>query len=174
MIYLLVGPSGSGKSTLGSCLRDMDIKELISHSTRPMRKGEVLGNPYYFVTREQFKTVPMVEETEYNGNLYGTSLAEVAWVMGKYKDCFAIVDAHGVKAFREVYGELVKVIYIYAPSEVLIDRMRVRGDSEKQITSRIVHALATGEMSNLSIADYCIINKDLDDAVRQLKAIVGG
>lgn len=39
-IFILVGPSGSGKDTLGSFLIQEGIPELISHTTREMRKGE--------------------------------------------------------------------------------------------------------------------------------------
>lgn len=172
MIYLLLGPSGSGKSTLGSCLRDMGIPELISHSTRPMREGESEGNPYHFVTREQFEQIPMVEYTKYAGNLYGTSKAEVERVLSRGSSAFVIVDRHGVEAFKELYGYLVRVIYVYAPTSVLWQRMEDRGDSIQSIRERLKHAVMTGETNNFNIADYCILNKDLDASIRQLKAII--
>lgn len=172
MIYLLLGPSGSGKSTLGSCLRDMGMPELISHSTRLMREGESECNPYHFVTREQFEQIPMIEYTEYAGNLYGTSKAEVERVLSRGSSAFVIVDRHGVEAFKEIYGDLVKVIYVYIEPMSLWERMKTRGDDDKLIRSRILHAIATGELNNLNIADYCILNKDLDASIRQLKAII--
>lgn len=172
MIYLLLGPSGSGKSTLGSCLRDMGMPELISHSTRPMREGESEGNPYHFVTREQFEQIPMIEFTEYAGNLYGTSKAEVERVIARGSSAFVIVDRHGVDAFSDLYRELVRVIYVYVPVSVLWQRMADRGDSLELINERIKHAVVTGETNNFDIADFCIINRDLDASIRQLKAII--
>lgn len=174
MIYLLLGPSGSGKTTLSSCLRDFDIPELISHSTRPMRKGESEANPYYFVTREQFEQIPMIESTEYNGQLYGTSKQEVERVLSSNSSAFAVVDRHGVEQFKHIYGELVKVIYIYIPPKLAAERMKSRGDSEDDIADRIRHAFHSGEFDNLEIADCCIVNKELDASLRQLKAIVEG
>lgn len=174
MIYLLLGPSGSGKTTLASCLRDLNVPELISHTTREPRKGEVEGITYYYVSRLQFEAIPMIETTEYNGQLYGTSLAEINRVMKSNKDSFAIVDSVGVKQYRQAYGEQVKVIYVYAPASELIKRMEARGDNAEVIAQRIQHALATGEMDNLGIADYCIVNKDLRESIRQLIAIVMG
>lgn len=174
MMYLLLGPSGSGKSTLGSSLRDMNVPELISHSTRQPRKGESEMNPYYFVTREQFEQIPMIESTEYNFNLYGTSIAEVERVLSFNGSAFAIMDKHGIEQMRALYGKQVKVIYVYVPVKLAVERMRARGDSEDDIADRIRHAFRSGEFDNLDIADYCIVNKELDESLRQLKAIVGG
>ena len=69
-IYVLMGPSGSGKTTLGMKLREIGIPELISHSTRPMRKGEKHGNPYYFVTKSEFYLLEKIEQTCYAVNFY--------------------------------------------------------------------------------------------------------
>ena len=173
-IYLLIGPSGSGKTTLAQCFKDLDIPEIKSHSTRPMRKGESEGSPYYFVNREQFDKIPMIEETEYNFNLYGTSIAEVERVLSFNGSAYAIVDRAGTEQFKALYGDSVKVVYIYVPVKLAVERMRARGDSEDNIADRVRHAFRSGEFDNLGIADYCIVNKDLDESLRQLKAIVGG
>ena len=174
-IYLLVGSSGSGKSTLGRYIKQMGIPELISTTTRPPRKGEVEGENYYFVTPEEFTRIPMVEFTPYdsNGYVYGTSQAEIDRVSSFSDTCFAIVDREGVKQYRERFGPIVKVIYIYAPPLELKERMIKRGDPIAKVRQRIRHAIASGESDNIKLADYCIINKDLESAVKQLEAIVG-
>lgn len=175
-IYLLLGPSGSGKSTLAEHLKEIGIPEVKSHTTRSIRPGEVpadQGGTYHFVTEEEFKKIEMIEETNYNGNLYGTSKQEAdLWVNSSSK-CFAIVDAHGVEQFRAIYGDLCKVIYIYLPLLELIERMKARGDSREDISKRVVHALLTGEMENFDIADYVIVNRDLAESKRQLRFAVG-
>jgi guanylate kinase len=174
VIYLLLGPSGSGKTTLSQHLKEMGIPELISHSTRQPRSGESEGSPYYFVTREQFGNIPMIESTEYNGQLYGTSIAEIERVLSSGGSAFTVVDKHGCEEFKRLYGDLVKIIYVYAPAKLLADRMRARGDSEDAIADRIRFAIKSGEFDNIEIADYCIVNKDLQASIRQLKAIVEG
>lgn len=173
-IYLLIGPSGSGKTTLGNCLKQLGIPEIVSHTTRPKRKGESLGNPYYFVTLSDFLEIDMIEHTEYNGFLYGTSVAEIESKLSDNRNTYAIVNSDGVRAFKDQYGEIVKVIYVYASAKQLVENMRKRGDDEDSIAERIIHAYKTGEFDNIELADYCIINKGLAKAIAQLKAIVEG
>jgi guanylate kinase len=174
-IYLLLGSSGVGKTTLGNYLKQMGIPELISTTTRPPRKGEVHGENYYFVTPKEFIDTPMVEFTPYDasGFVYGTSQAEIDRVSSFSDVCFAIVDKIGVEQYREKFEDKVKVIYIYAPPIILMDRMTKRGDPMEKINQRIRHAVSTRENENIKLADFCIVNKDLDSAVRQLWAIVG-
>ena len=172
MIYLLLGPSGTGKTTLAQYLKELGIPELVSHTTRLMRPGEVQGKTYYFVKFEDFEQIEMIEQTKYNHHLYGTSKQEVERVLSSSGSAFAIVDRHGIEQYKAIYGDLVKTIYVWVPAELAIERMIRRGDDEDSIVGRIRHAFRSGEFDNLDIADYCIVNKDLEASVRQLEAIM--
>jgi len=56
-LIIFSGPSGSGKDTLLAKLfeRHPEIKLSISSITRPMREGEVEGQKYHFISREEFE-----------------------------------------------------------------------------------------------------------------------
>ena len=70
----------------------------VPHTTRPRRQFEVNGRDYHFVeSREQMETDiqshKFIEAGQYNGNLYGTSVASVKEVAERGKHC--ILDVSG-------------------------------------------------------------------------------
>jgi len=71
MIYVIIGPSGSGKTTLGDYFRSLGMNELVSHTTRKMRPGEVDGISYHYVTEEEISVIDKIEESVYAGIKYG-------------------------------------------------------------------------------------------------------
>ena len=57
VLIVLSGPSGVGKGTVRKALfeePDIDFQYSISMTTRQPRNGEVNGEDYFFVTREEF------------------------------------------------------------------------------------------------------------------------
>ena len=56
-LFLIVGPSGSGKSSVLHGLKKLrdDFIYPLSATTRPMREGEVDGDIYHFLSKEEFK-----------------------------------------------------------------------------------------------------------------------
>jgi len=79
VLIVLSGPSGVGKGTVRKALfeeTDIDFQYSISMTTRNPREGEMNGEDYFFVTREEFeKNIAegnMLEYAEYVGNYYGT------------------------------------------------------------------------------------------------------
>ena len=55
-LYIVSAPSGAGKTSLVKALLDAQpqVRVSVSHTTRPMRPGEVDGVNYHFVSREEF------------------------------------------------------------------------------------------------------------------------
>lgn len=157
MIFIIMGPSGSGKTQVGEYLKKIGMEELVSHTTRTPRTGEVNGKAYHFVDERTFALVDKVEESVYAGNRYGVSKDEVKTKCA-HGDVFAVTDINGAMAFKRIYKEKVKVIYIYSSPGTLRKRMKARGDSKEAIRKRFLNYLQKGEPFNRFFANIVIDN----------------
>lgn len=170
-IYVLMGASGSGKTTVGNYLKDLGIPEIISHTTRPKREGEIEGVTYYYVTEKEFEKIPKVEEVQYGKHYYGISKEEIDLKLKSSDRLFVICDVHGMEQVKSHYPDEVTVIYLYTTIEEMVKRMKNRGDSDENIQLRIEYAEKTNELGNGILADFIVENEDLEktkDAVRNI------
>lgn len=176
-IFIISGPSGVGKDTLvqAAIERSENLKEAISATTRPPRKGEQDGKNYYFMHRGKFCQMiedgEFLEYFEYCGNLYGTLKSEVTRKSKAGINVILILDVNGAKSIKEQLPESV-TIFISPPSlNVLEGRLRARGlDSDEQIQRRLREVQR--EMECRSWYDYTLVNDDLEVAIRQLESII--
>lgn len=135
-MIILVGKSASGKTEIAKRLKSLyGIVKAVTHTTRPMRKGEKDGVDYHFVGKEEFlhlaKEGAFVETTEYNGNFYGCSKKEIA--EGK---C-VVVDPSGLRSFKALGDKRVVTFALLASEETRRKRMESRGDEPADIDRRI-------------------------------------
>ena len=158
MIYIVMGPSGSGKTLVGEYLKEKGMKELVSHTTRLPRPGEVQGVSYHFVDEVTFQQTKKVEASAYAGNWYGVSEKEVE-DKTKLGDVFAVIEIHGALAFKKMYGEKVKIFYIASGPRDLRRRMAHRGDTKESIRKRMVIYRKNGEACQDRHADAVLVNK---------------
>mgnify|MGYP001161904937 CR=1 FL=1 len=171
-IFILVGPSGSGKTTLGEYLKSKGIPELVSHTTRKKRKGEIDGVTYYFISKKEFDALEKIEYSEYDGNFYCLSKKEVEEKLLKFNSVFAITDIHGVQQIKKHYPNEGVAIFIETTIDERVDRMKKRGDSKENIASRVAHAIINDELENGKYCDYIIRNDKLQKAKLALNRII--
>jgi THO complex subunit 1 len=98
---VISGPSGVGKGTLIKMLIDKHPKVLgkkASHTTRAPREGEVNGQHYFFVNREEFDVMrdgdEFLEFNNFNDNDYGTSQKVVEGIIAQGKVPVMEMDMH--------------------------------------------------------------------------------
>ncbi len=177
-IVVVVGPSGTGKSTLTTRLMQ-DLKQLhwsVSFTTRRIRKGEVHGEHYFFISEKEFLEKrhrgEFIEWAEVHGNFYGTSQKFVSDQINKGIDLLFDLDVQGSSQMKQAFGDLAKVIYITPPSfEILEQRLRERKtESEKTIELRLRNARR--DLQKKDDFDYLITNDDLDKAFAELLSCV--
>jgi guanylate kinase len=170
---VLMGPSGCGKSTLEAYCRELNIPVNISNTTRTPRKGEIDGFHYYFNTVEKFFQVDLAEKNKYGLNYYGISKVEIKRNFAINNVIVAVAEIEGVKQLKEAYPDELEVVFITIPLDEMEKRMRARGDSEENIQTRLLRAIEKKEHEHGWIADYTIVNWDLDQSKAQLRGILG-
>lgn len=143
MIIILLGNSGSGKTTqIKKIEKDFNIDRIVTATTREKRPGEKDKVDYYFLSLEEFeglkKSGELLEYAEYAGNFYGTIKSELKKYAGD-KNGIAAVEIQGIKNIKAAYEDRCLSIYLKISREVLVERLKMRGDSEEKIADRLSH-----------------------------------
>jgi len=176
-ILILSGPSGAGKSSLIKKIED-EIGAYyfsISTTTRPMRKGEIDGVHYHFVSKEQFeKDIEDENFLEYaivHGNYYGTSIKPVKKALKEGKLVLFDIDVQGHDAVQKRLADISTSVFITTPTlKELEQRLVARGTDQQEIIDKRIE-MAKREVQRICEYDYLIINDDLDTAAKVLVSI---
>jgi guanylate kinase len=178
-LFIISAPSGAGKSSLVNALlaEDANLALSVSYTTRAPRPGELDGREYHFVDARGFAEMlergDFLESAEVHGNRYGTSRKWIVDARARGLDIVLEIDWQGARQVRRAFPEAVS-IFILPPSPALAElerRLRGRGhDPEEAIARRLANA--RDEMSHAGEFEYVIINKDFEEAKRDLSAIV--
>lgn len=178
-IFIISGPSGAGEDSIIEGLKKyFNFERIITTTTRKMRSGEFQGNPYYFISKEEFQSLldkgKFAEYAQhYNGNMYGVSKDELkrfenAGLIGIWK-----IEYKGVITVKKKYPEILS-IFVNAPSlEILENRIRRRDNvSEEYIKERMAYTKEW--LKNTDIYDCEVINEEgkLDEAIEKVAEII--
>ena len=191
IIFVLLGKSSTGKDTLlRNLLRDEDIKKvcgglkpLTSHTTRPMRTGEVQHKDYHFIDPYVFETMKnnnqFIETTSYEIKTenrvynYGLSKQEV----NDTEFAIVILNPYGLAEFLKSE---------YAPNvvSILIDRdlreccisylQRDENANPYALAERILRDRDDFDplIASEGVVDYHVQNDNYIRGYEQLKRIV--
>jgi len=178
-IFVVSGPSGVGKDTIISELKKqgLEFREIITTTTRPMRQGESQGNPYWFVSKEEFEDLirknKLVEWADVYGYYYGSQKKDVEKYLNDSLPIIFKVDPQGAKTIKKEFPNS-KVIFI-APENIdnLEKRLKKRGQDKPEVIKKRLKE-AREEIKNLSFWDAVVINKEgkLNEAVEKVKEII--
>ena len=188
-IVCLCGKSASGKNKISELAQNnFNIKEAISHTTRPRRTGE--GDIYKFISIKEFKQ--MKKDNEFiETRIYNTK--EGQWCYGLSKETIdlnsdnnylVILDMKGLLSLKDYLIEIGKIdcltsVYVYTSSQVrLLRSLNREGNMTNEQVAEVVRRFQADEKDFLGIEDYIdyvLINNDekgLEEAKKLFKSIL--
>lgn len=177
-LIIISGTTCAGKDTVVKELlkRNNNLELSISCTTRDIRKGEIDGKDYFFVSVEEFEK--MIENNElleyakvHYGMYYGTPKANIEESLEKGKDVILVIDVQGAAKVKELFPETI-LIFVMAPSmEIVKERIKKRGgENPEQIIKRF--EVAYREINEVNKYNYVVVNDVLEDAVKKIEAIL--
>jgi guanylate kinase len=178
LMLVLSSPSGAGKTTLSRLLleRDPAIDLSISVTTRPPRPGEVDGRDYHFIDRAKFEAMikagELLEWAQVFGNGYGTPRGPVVAALAAGRDVLFDIDWQGTQQLSEKGRNDLVSVFVLPPSVPdLEQRLKMRAqDAPDVIRARM--AKAADEMSHWAEYDYVVVNRVVEDAFADVRAIL--
>lgn len=176
-LIIVSGPSGSGKDTVLKELFKLmpEIKFSISSVSRSMREGEIQGEKYNFITREEFegliKEDKLLEYNVYCGNYYGTPRGPVDEAVSCGNEIVLEVDVNGAANVRKKCSDCFSVFIMPPSFEVLEKRLLGRGTESSEVVAKRLDE-AKAEIKRANEYDYIVVNDKLEDAVLSLKGII--
>lgn len=188
-LIVLVGCSASGKDfILKNAVKYIEgLKAVVSHTSRPMRQGEVEGREYYFVD------VPTVTDMLNNGEFIEYRHYNVAkgttWTYGIHKgsidiesdnNYITIVDLQGLKKIEKYFEKLgvrdcITSIYLDTNAQLRLQRSLSReGDITEYQCREIIRRFENDELFVLPAREYCDIslkNNSIENGLQILNYI---
>ena len=178
LMLVLSSPSGAGKSTISRAIlaRDSGITMSVSATTRSKRPGEVAGQDYHFVDKAEFNMMvnrqEFLEYAKVFDNYYGTPAAPVMESLADGRDVLFDIDWQGTQQVAERARDDLVSVFILPPSTMELERrLRQRAQDPPEVVARRM-AKAADEMSHYAEYDYIIVNRDIEESVAQVMAIL--
>lgn len=178
-LIVLCGPSGVGKSTISRKLADeMDLKYVVSATTRPKRRNDDNGKIYDYISEEIFfRRLDHDEFLEYAlvyDNYYGTPKHPTLDDLNNGNDVLLEVDVQGAFQIRYQYPQALMIFIMPPDEQSLLRRLRERGrDDATDIERRFRGAKREIWMAKGSrVFDDMVINDDVTRASKEIAHII--
>ena len=177
-LIIISGTTCAGKGTVIKKLleRNKNMVLSLSYTSRPIRKGEVDGIDYKFISHEEFeRKIKNGDFLEYAkvryGEYFGTPKENIENLLEAGKDVILEIDVQGAKQIKKKLPETI-LIFIMAPSmEEIKRRIKARGaETAEQIVDRFQTAYR--EINEVNKYNYVVVNDNLEEAIQKVEAIL--
>lgn len=176
LILILSGLSGAGKDTVIEALRndpEFGFRFVVTMNTRPRRENEVDGVDYHFTTRDNFLSMieknELIEYAKVYEDYKGIPRFEIADAFASGSDILLRVDHQGTQKVKTDYPNAFAIFLLPPDSETWSSRLINRG-SDNDLQTRL--ETANNELNHLDDFDYLVVNDDLAETIRTIKAII--
>ncbi|NOS74850.1 MAG: guanylate kinase [Methyloglobulus sp.] len=176
-LYIISAPSGAGKTSLvRQLITEVDgLIVSISHTTRPIRPGEIHGEDYYFVSPIEFQSLlnkrALLEHASVFDNFYGTAKTTVETSLNKGLDVILEIDWQGAQQIKNIRPDSLSIFILPPSTEILEQRLQNRGQDDDHVIARRMRDAVT-EMSHYEEFDYILVNDAFERALTELKSII--
>ncbi|MEE9140958.1 MAG: guanylate kinase [Alphaproteobacteria bacterium] len=178
LMLVLSSPSGAGKTTItrGLLERDEGISMSVSVTTRPKRPDEVAGVDYHFVDPTDFNLMmnrdELLEYAKVFGHYYGTPRGPVEQALSAGRDVLFDIDWQGTQQLAQNAPKDLVSVFILPPSTAELERrLRTRAQDSAEVVAQRM-AQAADEMSHWPEYDYIVVNREVDESVAAVEAIL--
>ncbi|MFH5881722.1 MAG: guanylate kinase [Candidatus Izemoplasmataceae bacterium] len=178
LLIVLSGPSGVGKGTVRKALFELESHDLvysISMTTRPPRNGEIEGEDYYFVSKEEFETRikndAFLEWAQFVGHYYGTPKDKIEEQLKKGKEVVLEIEVQGALQVREKMSDAVFIFIAPPNKEALYKRLLRRGTESNEVIQKRMDK-AEREFPLAHKYDYIVVNDEVTNAADRVLAII--
>jgi len=179
-LFIVSGPSGVGEDSVIEGLKSvLPIERVVTTTTREMREGESQGNPYYFISAEEFQEKIVRGEfveyaQEYNDNFYGVTKEEIERVANSGNIGIWKIEWRGVVTAKKLFPGIVAIFLTVSDLAVLEDRIRRRKPdvSEEYLRERMDYTREW--LKHTDIYDYTVYNEEneLEKAIEDIAEII--
>jgi guanylate kinase len=179
-LVVISGPSGVGKTSICKQLLERLDKARwsVSATTRPPRPGEVDGESYFFLTREEFErrkaAGAFLETAEYLGQLYGTPEAAVREALARGQSIILEIEVQGGSQVARKIPESIRIFVLPPTMATLQARLAGRRTESHRLQEQRLRE-ADGEIGfarDSGCYSHFVTNDDLGATVEEMLGII--
>lgn len=163
-IIVFTGPDGSGRKSVAEAVgHTFGMTKVLSYVTRRPRPGEVNGQDYHFVSLAEYEDMEsrgqFLENVEIDGNRYGIRRADIDEQLAESGCVYLILNREGAEIVKDVYGDRVVRLFLYADRRTLAERQSALGLDEATLRNRL--SRYDEDMAYRSSCEHAFENDDL-------------
>jgi guanylate kinase len=114
-----------------------------------------------------------LEHAEVFGNYYGTARRFLRTAEENGRDLLLDIDVQGAKQIQDKVPDATSIFILPPDRRTLEERLRKRSEDSDAVIQRRLDT-ATREIENYKRYNYILVNDQLEDSIKALRAIVRG